>query len=164
MHILQMQSTYPLKLNFIKYTQIYTTQKIERAKFGGKLFCTPEYQEHYLCNNQWITLKQKVKDQHDVETEAILFVCHITYMYLHRLRRNEDPMFIIEGDWYEFVKIGTNRLEQVKYVDYYNDRFQFLDLCIPETIACFPVDPFNFDFSDPQAYTDPEVLFNVIRK
>ena len=40
----------------------------------------------------------------------------------------------------------------------------FGSVCIPETIACFPVDPFNFDFSDPQAYTDPEVLFNVIRK
>ena len=137
---------------------------VNRAEFGGKVFCTPSYQTDKLNDNSWISLKQNVlRDQGRVQQE-ILFIGHIQNMYLHKLTSSDPAEFIIDCNWYEVVGTGTNGLQQVKYYkEYETDSYQFLDVCEPENLVCFPVNPFEFDFSDPTQYTDPDQLFDIIR-
>jgi hypothetical protein len=126
------------------------------------LFCTKKYQEHFKSDNQWISLQQKI--QKNGKEEEALFVGNIQQMYLHRLRKYDEPVFIIKCYWYEVVGTGANRLQQVRYsAEWEKDPYQFLDVCIPENLVCFPCEPWDFDFSNPSQYKDPEKLFNVIR-
>jgi hypothetical protein len=132
--------------------------------FGGKLFCTPEYQTDKLCNNQWILLRQNVVDANDCEYMA-LFAGHIQGMMTHRLRRTDEPVYIINCNWYEAeCSSWSSKLTKVRYKKW-DDPYQFLDVCEPANVVCWPADPFNFDWDNERMeYKNPDNVFNIIRK